>query len=69
MRHACCHIKTALTPLSEMSRWELVSDKPSDKIQGVVESDMSDYTRCLLCRRRVGDATPHIWALHHLVDW
>lgn len=52
-----------------MSRWELVSDKPSDKIQGVVESDMSDYTRCLLCRRRVGDATPHIWALHHLVDW
>ncbi|KAF8549176.1 hypothetical protein OG21DRAFT_1500574 [Imleria badia] len=77
-RHAIWHahfyhcISIGLTPLSESPRWQLVHDEYIDEIQAVERSVQKafspDWTRCLLCRPRVGDAMLYVHAVLHLAQ-
>ena len=66
-------ISIGLAPLSEAPRWQLVGDEHIDAIQAVERSVQKafspDWTRCLLCRPRVGDAMLYFHAIRHLAQW
>jgi len=72
--HACFyHCIVGLAPLSEAPRWQLIGDEHIDAIQAVERSVQKtfspDWTRCLLCRPRAGDAMLYDHAVRHLAQW
>ncbi|KAF8435087.1 hypothetical protein L210DRAFT_3453364 [Boletus edulis BED1] len=78
-RHAMWHarfyhcISIGLASLSESPRWQLISDEYIGEIQAIEQSIQKsfspDWTRCLLCRPRVGDAMLYSHAVRHLAQW
>ncbi|KAH0829105.1 hypothetical protein J3R83DRAFT_2571 [Lanmaoa asiatica] len=71
LRHVQIYHKIKLVQLSELPRWQIVSDEHMGAIHAVelsVKKELApEWARCLLCRPRVGDAKWHRVTIDHLI--